>query len=224
MAQNRGQAGAWDILSHLLLNKPGGRAEARLAAQRAYEADAYLLDADRLIERLYLASYDLDDYEQSKYWCEVGMRRFPTWPRFTECQIWIMTMAGGDPDPDAAWRLVDEYVKLNPEGYRPFRSLKARMATAAVLARAGLADSARAVVHSSLGERSVDPARDTYEDGAFVLVLTGDLEEAVSYLKEWVAANPNRAAYLVNDDYWWWRPLQGRADFQALATMASPTG
>jgi len=221
VAENRGQAGAWEILSHLLLNKPGGRAEARLAAQRAYEADAYLQNADRVVERLYLASYDLDDYGQASHWCAVGRERFPAWPRFTECQIWIMTMAGGDPDPDAAWRLVDEYVALNPEGYRPFRSLKARMATAAVLARAGLADSARAVVRSSLGERSVDPARDTYMDGAFALTLTGDLEEAVSLLKEWVSANPNRALNLVNDDYWWWRALQGRADFQALATMAT---
>jgi TolB-like protein len=221
VAENRGQAGAWEILSHLLLNKPGARAEARLAAQRAYEADAYLRDADRVVERLYLASYDLDDYGQAKHWCALGEERFPTVPRFKECQIWIMTMTGGEPDPDAAWRLVDEYVQLNPEGYRPFRSLKARMATAAVLARAGLADSARAVVRRSLAERSVDPARDTYMDGAFALTLTGDLGEAVSLLKEWVSANPNRALALVNDDYWWWRVLQGRADFQALAAMAT---
>ena len=90
-----------------------------------------------------------------------------------------------------------------------------------VLARAGLADSARAVVHSSLGDQSVAPSRDTYLNGAFPLVLVGDYAEAVRLLGVWAAANPARAHTLVDEDFWWWRDLQGRADFQALATMAT---
>jgi hypothetical protein len=221
VAENRGQAGAWEILSHLLLNKPGAGTEARLAAQRAYEADAYMVNVDRVVERLWYASYDLNDYVDAAHWCAVGAERFPNVPRFKECQLWLMSMVGGTPEPGRAWELVDEYVALNREGYRPFRRLKARMMVAAVLARAGLADSARAVVRSSLGDRSVDPAQDTYMDGAFALVLVGDHAEAVALLREWAASNPARAYTLVTDDYWWWQDLQGRADFQALSSMAT---
>jgi len=54
-------------LSHLLANKSES-AESKLAALRAYEADPYLGNADVILWRLFLSSYDLDDRIEAPRW------------------------------------------------------------------------------------------------------------------------------------------------------------
>jgi len=221
VGQDRTRADAWQILSHLLLNKPGGVTESRLAARRAYEADAYLNNVDRVIERLYSGAYNALDFTETDYWCGEGERRFPEDPKFKQCQLWVMSMEEGTPDPDRAWQLLGEYLELSPPEYHPYRQRAGQIGVASVLARAGLADSARAVVERSLTEPDVDPRRDLWMYGAYVMVQIGDHAEAVRHLTEYIAANPRLGSSLVNNDSWWWRPLQGRADFRALTTMAN---
>ena len=63
-ARNPLQAGAYATLSHLVTNKPNSSAEAHVLAGKALEADAYLSNADVVLFRLFLSSYDIDDHIQ----------------------------------------------------------------------------------------------------------------------------------------------------------------
>ncbi len=87
IAMDQEQAGAWAILSHLLLNK-AETAEAKMAASRAYQADAYLRSADAILWRLYTTSYDLEDQTDAAHWCAELGRRFPNNQRAIECGLW----------------------------------------------------------------------------------------------------------------------------------------
>ena len=92
------QAGAWAILSHLY-NNTKGQTDAKLAGQRAYEADAYLSNADQVINRLFLVSYDLGQFAEAAHWCDEGNRRFPGDFKFVKCQLWLLTTKAKEPDP-----------------------------------------------------------------------------------------------------------------------------
>jgi eukaryotic-like serine/threonine-protein kinase len=214
------QAGAWAILSHLY-NVVGGETDAKLAARRAYEEDAYLSNADQVLSRLFLASYDLGQLVDAVHWCDEGHRRFPADFKFLSCQLWLMTSKAKDPDPKLAWMLADSASKLAPAPDREFESRKARLGVAAVLARKSasdrtLADSARRVAERARGNGEVDPTRDLAYIEAFVRTLLNDREEAVRLLKQYVAANPDRRADLADESGWWFRGLLDYPQFQEL--------
>ncbi|MGH7499153.1 MAG: protein kinase domain-containing protein [Gemmatimonadales bacterium] len=209
------QAGAWAVLSHLY-NQTGGETDAALAARRAYEEDAYLSNADQVLSRLFLASYDLGQFTDASRWCQEGQRRFPNDFKFVSCQLWLMTSRAKEPDVTLAWVLADSLAKLAPAGGRQFEKLKARMAVAAVLARKGLADSARHVAEGSRGNPDVDPTRDLLYIEAFVRMLLNDKAEALKALKVYLAVNPDRRATLSDDPGWWFRGLQDDSAFQTL--------
>ncbi|HZA92032.1 MAG TPA: protein kinase, partial [Gemmatimonadales bacterium] len=144
VALNPGQAHSWALLSHLLMRKSES-AEGKLAALRAYEADPYLTETPIILYRLFTSSLDLQDGVEADHWCQEGYRRFPTNPRFLECQILVQVLPGQKPDIQKAWRLLDEFVKLYPPNQREFWRREGQLFVAMTLARAGLPDSARAV-------------------------------------------------------------------------------
>ncbi|HYT63217.1 MAG TPA: serine/threonine-protein kinase, partial [Gemmatimonadales bacterium] len=135
-------AGAWSALSHLD-NVKSDEVQGKIDALRAYEADAYYSSADLIVWRLFLASYDLEQFVDAVHWCDVGQQRFPKDPRFVECQLWLMTSQAEAPDVAKAWQLVDQLGELTPAQRWEFGKLKAQMAVAAVLARDRSVDSAR---------------------------------------------------------------------------------
>ena len=53
------------MLSHLSYQKPD-YVEAKIDAQRAYEADAYLSVADQILYQLFTTSYDLEQFADAK--------------------------------------------------------------------------------------------------------------------------------------------------------------
>ncbi len=209
------QAGAWAILSHLY-NQTGGETDAALAARRAWEEDAYLSNADQVLSRLFLASYDLGQFQDALRWCEEGQRRFPGDAKFVSCQLWMMTTKATEPDVARAWVLADSIPKLVSSADLQFEKAKARLAVAAVLARKGLADSARHVAEQSRGGSDVDPTRDLLYIEAFVRMLLSDKPEALKALKVYLAVNPDRRSTLADDPGWWFRGLQDDSVFQSL--------
>lgn len=216
VAVDPGQAGAWDYLGHLS-NAKGDVAQAKMAAMRAYQADAYMREADSILWRLFLASYDLGDRPEAEHWCDELGRRFPDDDRFMECQLWLMTMPGIEPDVDLAWELGDALVELSPAPDQELSRRWSRMAVAAVLARAGLEDSARAVARRNDHNPSVDPTHDLTYLEAFVRALAGDADEAVDLLAEYAAA---RAAGRSDLDFWWFEELRDEPRYQALLEAA----
>ena len=197
------QAGAWATLSHLYY-QTGNLVDVKLAAQRAYEQDAYLSNADVVLSRLFYASYDLGQFSDAVQRCDEGQRRFPQDAKFVECQLYLLTSRSGT---QCAARLaaVGLARKTTPEREREYEQLNSHMMVAAVLARAGMADSARHVAERSRGRPEIDPTRDLLYAEAFVRTLLGDKVEAVKALKVYLAANPEKRAGFVDDPSWWFR-------------------
>lgn len=212
IAVNQDQAGAWAILSHLVANK-GESAEAKMAALNAYQADAYLRDADVILWRLFSMSYDLEDQPEANYWCDELGRRFPDHARFVECLLWRMTMHDAETDVGRAWKLADALVLLSPPQEVELSRRWAGMAVAAVIAREGMADSARAVAFRSRGDASVDPTRDLMYVEIFVRTLLGDNDEAIDLLTEFVAATGADSSDI---DFWWFSGLREEPRYQTL--------
>ena len=209
------QAGAWASLSHLYY-QTASNTKVNYAAQRAWEADAYLGNADVIAQRLFFSSYDLEQFTDARHWCDVGGRRFPSDPRFTECRLWMLTTRLESPDPARAWRLRDSLVALTPPRDTAYQGRNAALAVAAVLARAGLSDSARHVVQRSRGTPEVDPTRDLAYRAAFVDNLLGDHRAAVDEMTVYLAANPNRRQSLADDPGWWFRDLASTPEWRQL--------
>ncbi len=209
-------ASAYSTLSHLYYNTD--ILSALLAAQRAYETDAYLAAAPDVLWRLFWGSYDLERLTQARSWCDEGRRRFPDNFRFAECKLRELEIPGVTPDVAEAWRLLDELTTLAPGSLSEYYHSRGSIIVAAVLSRAGHTDSARTV----LAEARAGPEVDIYGDLPFfeahVRTMLGDYDEAVSLLGRYVvgAAGEDEEGDAEWATYWWWRDLQGHPGFQRL--------
>jgi len=208
-------ASAWSTLSHLDYQK-NDITQAKIDAQRAYEEDAYLRVADQVLWRLFSASYSLEQSQDAVHWCAEGRRRFPKNPRFTECQLWVLTLKDVDADVSKAWQLVAELRDLGPAQQPEFDRLRDQILVAAVLARAGAGDSARHVLARSRADAEIDRERELVSYQAFVRVLLGDRDEALELLKQYLAANPEHRVGFATSYHWWWRELRDDARFRQL--------
>lgn len=215
-ARNPLQAGAFATLSHLVTNKPNSSAEAHVLAGRALEADAYLSNADVVLFRLFLSSYDIDDHIQAKRWCGEGHRRFGEDWRFTDCRLWLLTMHETEADLDLAIQLLGEFERYVPPGNVALNG-RARMAVSAVAARAGLPDSAKAIAESGQASSDDDPTRDLSYMEAFTRVLLGEPDNAIRLLAEYLAANPDERSSTA--DHWWFESLRDNPSFQTLVAI-----
>jgi hypothetical protein len=214
---NPNQAGAWAALSHLYnQNHAAGQVEAKLAAQRAYEADAYLSNADQILWRLFVSSYDLGQFVDAIRWCDEGQHRFPGDYKFVKCPLFLMTSRAREPDVSLAWRLADSVGKIAPAPRRSFESLEGQMLVAIVLARAGLRDSAREVARRARDNPDIDPSRELMLDQAYLHLLLAERDEALKALMAYLSANPDRRAGMADDPGWWFRELQDDPRFQQL--------
>lgn len=222
-AVNRAQAGAYATLASLYANLPGKTInDVYLAAQRAYEADEFLSNANIILGRLFFAAYDLGNTSSADGYCGRLQQRFPSDPRAIRCRLYLMTMPNaGTPDVTLAWRLADSAVALTPAPDRPLARFTHDILVAGVIARAAasqpaLADSVRNVVLRSQGDGTIDQPRELAMYGAFVLTVLGDHDDAMRMLSTYLAANPQSAQGLRNDPGWWFRPLASRDDFRRL--------
>ncbi len=213
-----GLASAHATLSHLMYYQPGGSVSALLEARLAYEADAFLSTAPTVLWRLFSVSYDLEQFTQARTWCEEGARRFPADFHFAECRLLGLSLPGVAPNVAEAWRLADSVAALAPERQRAYERHLGAILAAAVLARAGLADSARAVLVRARAGADVDPQQQLPFYAAYVRTLLKDDDEAVALLRGMVAGATEQGTAGASEwgAHWWWRGLQNRPDFQAL--------
>ncbi|MCY7378334.1 MAG: serine/threonine-protein kinase [Gemmatimonadaceae bacterium] len=219
--QNPSQAGAWVTLSSLAYNKHNVQ-EALNAAQKAYAADAYLANARDVLRRLFWTSHDMEQFPEAGKWCAEGHRRFPRDLPFVECQLWMLTTKARRADPDEAWRLVDSMRVRTPAKDTAKTDRHARIITAAVLARAGLKDSARAVLVRARGTPDIDPEHELVGDEAIARVFLKDYDEAVRLLESYLAANPQHRKGFATKTSLWWKDatLQAHPRFKALIAGA----
>jgi serine/threonine-protein kinase len=208
VSANPSQARAWGTLS-ALLQATGQFAEANLLARRAYEADAFLFDSPQILFRLYHTSLDLGREAEAVRWCDEGRRRFLGDWRFTFCELRILAQAGSSqPDVAKAWSLAAALDRLGPPAYPP----RWHIIVAGVLGRAGLPDSADAVIRRARTVAPEDPELDFYE--AEARMALGDPEAVLRLLERYLKTNPRFRGYL--RVYPLFRPLWGDPRFQTL--------
>ena len=217
--QNKDQAGAWATLSALYYAKPDIQA-ANHAADKAYEADAYLASAKTVLTRLFWTSHDLELFPEAMKWCNEGHRRFPADPFFIECRLWMYTTRSAKPDVDSAWAYRQQYVSLTAEAKRPYADKLAQILVGGALARAGLPDSARHVLVRGRGTPQLDPSRELEGFEAAMRVILGDQDEAVRLIADYLVVNPQHRKGFATRTGWWWRDLQGNPKFKALTAGA----
>ena len=99
---------------------------------------------------------------------------------------------------------------------RSFEQHYTKAIVGVILARAGLADSARHVLVSARADSKTDPGQDILSLEAFARSLLGERAEAIELLKRYVAANPTHAFTKGGDISWWWRDLRHDPRFAAL--------
>ncbi len=197
-----------------------------LAAQRAYDADEFAANASNTLNRLFFASYDLASFDKAEQFCKEFHARFPADVRSVRCALYVLdTPRNASPNVASAWHLADSVVARTPAAAQPLERLMDGMLVAAVIARASktqpaLADSARHVAKSSEGNAQVDATRDVAFRGAFVYTILGDKVEAIRLLKEYLAANPQRAVTLRDDAGWWFRDIEHDPQFRRLVDGA----
>ena len=213
------QAGAFATLSHLYY-RTKTNVDVHMAAKRAFEADAFLTNADVVLNRLFASSYDLNNIDPDAIsWCEQTQRRFPTSANAARCQLQLLTTRSRPAHAAAvakAWALADSVVMRSPKLQQTVQRLASDLFVAAVLARAGMADSARRVVQRSQGDAEVDPKRDLMLRAAFVHTILADTTAAVKALNVYFSRNDERRAAYANDPGWWFKPIAQSPAYQKL--------
>jgi serine/threonine-protein kinase len=209
------QPGAWAVLSHLY-NQYNDVVDAKIAARRAYDEDAYLGNADTIVWRLFLSSYDLEQLPDGIHWCEVGATRFPTDPRFMECKLWLMGTTAVQPDVQQAWRVRDSLLKYSAAGDTAYARLNSMALVAGAIGRAGLKDSAEHVLTSVDDRPDIDPTLDATQAKAIVWAQIGNKDAAIKALARYLSANPARAIGFDDEHSWIWRSVHDDPRFQAL--------
>ena len=173
--------------------------------------------ADAILRRLFTSNYDLQVVSSAERWCREGRRRFPNNFLFTECELWIMTMDGVTPDVDRAWALADSTAALAATR-EAFVAAGARQVVGGVLARAGLPDSASAVMTAARVDAEVDPDGELLSVEAAMRLMNGEKEEAIVLLQRYTASNPGHFGE-GGGLHWWWRSLEGDPAFQRLRRL-----
>lgn len=210
-----GDAEAWVSLAQLL-RRTGEFAEASWAANRALEADPFLINAEpEILLAQGQVMLDLGDVERARRWMETGRRRYPAEPTFPAMEL--VTLAGGPASieppaaADTAWklvRMVEESFGVDhwPHGHVQFAS---------VLAVTGQRDSALAVLSGLDPPGPKDGYFRYYE--ALVHLHLGDRDRALDLLEEYLELRPDRREYTASE--WWWEPLRGEPRFQRMVAV-----
>lgn len=221
VARDSSRATAWGTLS-LVQVAQGAMEEAARNARIALAMDSYLDDAVTIHLALISASLMSDNLTEAGEWCARGRREFPREARFVQCEL---TLLAEDPrrrpDPQQAWALLAQADSLEaPEqaaaAGREYLPIYRRLMVAVVLARAGVADSARALARSLrplvVSRRGL--ALDMSYDEAYLHLVLGERAKAVEVLRVYLAARPAMRDLVRRHARW--RPLVQDSAFVML--------
>ncbi|HEX7051319.1 MAG TPA: BTAD domain-containing putative transcriptional regulator [Longimicrobiales bacterium] len=178
---------AWSGLASIL-DARGDFAEANVAAQYAYEADAYLENPQQILSILVKTSLELRDDADARRWCDELRRQSTSSAPAAYCTLSILAWSVAPPDvePGEIWRIIDG---VDPE--RAARSIvrpRLEMLAAIILARIGMPDSARAVLQRAHESAGSDPEVLWLEAAA--MLQLGESDRAARLLTRYVQANP----------------------------------
>jgi len=217
LAADPDRAESWAALSSLLQGR-GRFAEAYQAAERALAADPFLDEADNILFSLCANALERGDVHAIDRHCPEAHRRFPAQPRMAYLRLWTLDVLnhveGRAADIDSAWAVVETLLASAPETERSDWRSDGQLIVSAMLAHAGLVDSARAVLRRarSGGELAVESR---YAE-AYALLRLGERDSAIASLRILVDSMPANRVYLTRDRAW--EELWDDPAFQALVS------
>ena len=184
-------AEAWNDLS-LLLHMTGGFAEARSAAEEALRADAFLKNAAAVVSRVFFSSLAVGREAEARDWCQRGRNRFPKDPRFWGCELTILGWtASARADVGKAWDVLAASEARDTANVLSSGWGTRRLLVAAVAARAGMSDSALAIVARVRATHPGGAPTEQVDYGeAYVHALLGHVDTAIPLLEKYVRTNP----------------------------------
>ena len=220
-----GRAGALMALSDLA-GRQGKFNAAHRYAVRAIEADAFLELGPGTYSNLINSTLQLERVEEADTLAQLGRRRFPYDQEQYQKQLLVIASMAQPTDRDIrrAWAVADTLAELGLVERRTEWRAYAHFLVAAALARAGLADSADAVIRRArirLDSLDAGPGMThgvSYFE-AYARLNMGQPDSALAALDHYTEAYASRAAALASD--WWFRPLRGDPRFHEI-TGTSP--
>jgi tetratricopeptide (TPR) repeat protein len=193
---------------------------ALFSIRRAQEADPLHSQGDYLDYKRFEAELQLERYDSAMVACSVGAERYPKAPLFRICGTKVAGLRSADArDAETALRLADSLAGLEKLSLPPTTPTELQLYAAAILWRAGLADSGeRVYTRLSAGwGANVDPGMLT--DAAYARMVRGDIDSALALSARAVRADPMIARSLVELPQF--APLRRDAGFGA-ATQGIP--
>ena len=182
---------AWNDLS-VLRSLAGDDAGAEQAAAQALRVDEYLANAPEVLARLQFSALAAGHPDNAARWCDEARRRYPNDPRFFACKLttlaWTADKAG---DVGRAWEVLDAAEKRYSADVLKSGWAVRRLFVADVAARAGLRDSALAIVARTRAGLPPGVSNITADYGeARVRALLGQREESLRLLGNYLAHFP----------------------------------
>ncbi len=201
-----------------VFEKQGRIAEAKIAATEAYLRDPYQRGALNILYNLCSISMELEVWTDVDRWCGEGRERFPLQATFASAHLAALAGPRGPvADPDLAWALSDDVIRLSAPHERGRAEPPQLLQVAAVLARAGFPDSARAVMDRALALPEASGPRVDVQEANARLQL-GDTSEALDALERFLEAAPAERSGLPTE--WWWEVIWDHPRFIELADTA----
>lgn len=184
-------AGALRMLSELA-GSDGRMQEAVQYGRRAYASDPFMEQARFTVFRLFEYSFALRDDAAAAHWCAEGRRRFVA-QIFDDCRLALAAWADHPLRADSLWILVESELHGQPAPLRALLEPRLHVVAAAVLARAGLADSARAMLNRG---RQRDASAGTLRAAIGAFTLLGEPDSAAAVIDELVRRHPGEGRRL----------------------------
>lgn len=217
---------AWWALSRIM-NYRGNFDGAYSFAMRAYNSDSFMELTDRILGELMDDALNGGRFDDARYWATEGRRLWPTDQLFVRNRLMILATLPhpGADDIDAAWADADTLAMLGYDERRPAWLAYGHFLTAAVLATAGLADSADHVVRRDWPALLHDSERMQgagYYFEAVVRYRLGQRDSVLALLRRFVDLLPSEAATLPTES--WFQQLWDDPRYRALYSQPTETG
>jgi serine/threonine-protein kinase len=208
-------ARAWEALGTYYLFV-GRFAEGRQALAQAQRADAFLVSEPRTLRWQIIADLNLEHYADAAQTCARGARWYPFDLAFMNCRYVILGWSANDlKSARRAWQLGLEAEDQATPARRSDTYRTNLLMTAAILARAGYRDSARAFLRTFEGTRQGPVDLDGFaSDEAYVRLLVGEDDKAIALLRTFLHNNWAQRGYIVRTP--WFRSLRRNPAFVGM--------
>ncbi len=204
--------GAANVHLSRLYRRAGRMDEAVKAVLAARSLDDFLLDGHGVATELFVLFREQGLGDQARKICEEGRLLYAT-VVFAECRLVHFGYFGGTrAAADSAWQELSAIERPGGGAERLTEGFR-RVMVAAVLTRAGLRDSALAVVDRA--KRTGAPGMELYQ--TYILTILGDTDGVIRLLAPLVAQDTTYRSILRTS--FWFRSLRSQPSFRRLAGL-----